>query len=275
MGNRVPSIPPAPPTRSGRWAALMYHELEVPGRALAGEGPGYAVYCITRDAFRAQMDALVDAGLRGASLGETHARGDARTVAITFDDGCETDWIEAAPVLRDRGFGATFFVIAGFLGRRGYLAPAQLRELAAAGFEIGSHSLTHRMLTTLEPRELADELAGSRARLEDAAGARVTHFSCPHGRWSPAVAAAAGRAGYATVSTSEVGLNGPRTPGTRLRRIAVQRGAGAAEVARLACGHGLWRRIARAAALDAGRLLLGEGGYAALRERLMRLKRGS
>jgi peptidoglycan/xylan/chitin deacetylase (PgdA/CDA1 family) len=253
----------------------MYHELEVPGRALAEEGPGYAVYCLPRDAFRAQMGALVEAGLRGTSLGDAHARGDARAVAITFDDGCESDWLEAAPILRDRGFGATFYVIAGSLGRRGYLTPAQLRELAAAGFEIGSHSLTHRMLTEVEPGELDDELAGSRARLEDAAGARVTHFACPHGRWSPVVAAAARRAGYGTVSTSEAGLNGPRTPDMRLRRIAVRRGADAAEVALLARGHGLWRRIARDAALDAGKRILGEGSYVALRERLTRLKGGS
>jgi peptidoglycan/xylan/chitin deacetylase (PgdA/CDA1 family) len=253
----------------------MYHELEGPGRELAGAGPGYAVYCVGRDAFRAQMDALAGAGLRGASLGEARARGDARTFAITFDDGCETDWTEAAPVLRERGFGATFFVIAGSLGRRGHLTPAQLRELAGAGFDIGSHSLTHRMLPALAPSELELELAGSRARLEDAAGVRVAHLSCPHGRWSPAVAAAARRAGYDTVSTSEVGLNGPRTPATRLRRIAVQRGTGAAEIAALARGHGLWRRIARNAALDAGKRLLGEAGYAALRDRVIRLMGGS
>ena len=257
-----------------RWGALMYHELEVPGRPLAADDRGYAVYCVSREVFRVQMDALADAGLRGASLGDAHARGDARTVAITFDDGCATDWVEAAPILRDRGFGATFFLIAGFLGRRGYLTPAQVGELAAAGFEIGSHSSTHRMLPALEPHELDRELAGSRATLEDAAGARVSHFSCPHGRWSQAVAAAAHRAGYETVSTSEVGLNGPRTPGTRLRRIAVQRGTGAAEVALLACGHGLRRRIARSAILDAGKRLLGERGYAALRERLIRLRGG-
>jgi peptidoglycan/xylan/chitin deacetylase (PgdA/CDA1 family) len=257
----------------GRWAALMYHELEVPGRALASGAPGYAVYCVARDAFRAQLDALAGAGLRGRSLGEAHARGDAATVAITFDDGCETDLTEAAPALRERGFGATFFVIAGLLGRPGYLSPAQLRELAAAGFEIGSHSLTHRMLTALDPGELDRELTGSRSRIEDAAGAPVAHFSCPHGRWSPAVAAAARRAGYATVSTSEVGLNGPATPGTRLRRIAVQRGAGAESVARLARGHGLWRRIARGAVLDAGKRVLGEGAYAAVRGGLFRRSR--
>lgn len=252
----------------------MYHELAVPGRALAVADPGYDLYCVARDAFCGHMDALAEAGLRGAALGEARARGDARTVAITFDDGCGSDWTEAAPILRERGFGATFFVIAGFLGRRGYMTPAQVRELAAAGFEVGSHSLTHRMLTELSPAEVEDELAGSRARLEELAGAPVVHLSCPHGRWSRAVVAAAQRAGYETVSTSQVGLNGPSTPATRLRRIAVLRGTGGGELPRLARGEGLWRRIARDAALDAGKRLLGEAGYAALRQRMLRLRGG-
>ena len=109
-----------------------------------------------------------------------------------------------------------------------------------------------------------------RALLEDAAGAPVRRLSCPHGRWSRTVAAAARRAGYETVSTSDAGLNGPTTPATRLRRIAVQRGTSAAELVELVRGRGLWRRIGRNAVLDAGKRLLGEDGYAALRERLMR-----
>lgn len=252
-----------------RWATLTYHELEVPGRRLATEGRGYAVYCVARDVFRAQMDALSESGMRGSSVGEARARADARTVAISFDDGCETDLLEAAPILREHGFRATFFVVAGYLGTPGHLSPAQLAELASAGFEIGSHSLTHRALTGLPPEELHAELAGSRARLEDAAGATINHFSCPHGRWSPALAAAARRAGYATVSTSEVGLNLGSTPDDRLRRVAVRRGVNAAHVAGLARGHSLRRQIARDAALDAGKRLLGDGRYARLRERLL------
>lgn len=264
----VRALAAARPARD-RWAALMYHELAVAGRPLAGSEPGYAGYCVERDTFRAQMAALAGAGLRGTSLGEARARGDAGNVALTFDDGCETDRLEAAPILLERGFRATFFVVADFLGRRGYLTAAQLGELSSAGFEIGSHSLSHCMLTTLGPRELDHELAGSRARLEDAAGAPVTHFSCPHGRWSQAVAEAARRAGYDTVSTSQAGLNSARTPGTRLRRIAVQRGLGAGAVAGLARGHGLWRIIARNAALDVGKRVLGEEGYAACRRRMI------
>jgi peptidoglycan/xylan/chitin deacetylase (PgdA/CDA1 family) len=259
-----------------RWVALMYHELGAPGRALAEADPGYAVYCVGRDAFEAQMDALRTGGLCGASLGEARARGDARVVALTFDDGCETDWLEAAPLLRERGFGATFFVVAGFLGRRGYLTASQLRELAGAGFEIGSHSLTHRMLATLPSGEMEAELVVSREKLEDAAGVTVAHFSCPHGRWSPALAVAAARAGYRTVSTSQVGLNTPTTPATALRRVAVRRGTEPGALAALAGGRGLWRSILRDAGLDAGKRLLGEGGYAAARKGAMRLlRRGS
>jgi peptidoglycan/xylan/chitin deacetylase (PgdA/CDA1 family) len=250
----------------------MYHELTVPGRALADAEPGYAVYCVAREAFRAHMAALAGAGVRGASVGEARARADARVLALTFDDGCETDLLEVAPILREHGFGATFFVVSGFLGRRGYLTPAQLRELAGAGFEIGSHSITHRFLTDLPPDELARELAGSRARLEDAAAVPVRHLSCPHGRWSPAVAAAADRAGYETVSTSQIGLNGPGTPASALRRVAVQRGAAAATVAAIAGGRGLRRPIVRAATLDLAKGLLGEPGYAALRRGMMRLR---
>jgi len=255
-------------TAPAAWAALMYHELAAPGRALADDGAGYAVYCVARDAFREHLRALSEAGLQGRSIGGALASGDG-TVAITFDDGCETDFTEAAPLLRERGFGATFFVIAGQVGRRGHLGAGQLRALAAAGFEIGSHSLTHRMLTALAPDELDRELAGSRARLEDSVGARVAHLSCPHGRWSRAIAAAAVRAGYETVSTSAAGLNDASTPPTRLRRIAVQRGATPDEVAALARGRALWRRIARDAALDAGKRLLGEATYVTVRERLL------
>jgi peptidoglycan/xylan/chitin deacetylase (PgdA/CDA1 family) len=253
----------------------MYHELALPQRALASADPGYDLYCVPRDAFRAQLEAIAAAGLRGASLGETWARSEGHVVAITFDDGCETDWMEAAPLLCARGFGATFFVVAGFVGRRGYLTQAQLRDLAAAGFEVGSHSLSHRMLTTVTLPELEREIVDSRASLEDLCGAPVRHFSCPHGRWSSALARLAREAGYETVSTSRVGLNGPTTHATRLRRIAVQRGVDAESVAALAQGHGMRRLLLRDAALRAAKGIVGDAAYASCRRHAMRLLGGA
>ena len=72
-----------------------------------------------------------------------------KTVCITFDDGCETDLLAAAPILKEFGFGATFYITVGFLGKPGYLSEAQVRNLSALGFEIGCHSLTHPYLPTL------------------------------------------------------------------------------------------------------------------------------
>jgi peptidoglycan/xylan/chitin deacetylase (PgdA/CDA1 family) len=268
LGTLVDSRP-----RPDRWVALMYHELHIEGRPLVDADPGYAVYAVGRDTFREHMDYLVRAGVRCRSLGEARARGDARIIALTFDDGCETDWTEAVPILKQRSFGATFFVIAGFLGTRGYMSAAQLRELASAGFELGSHSLTHRMLPTLPQAEIVRELAGSKAKIEDTAGAPVRHFSCPHGRWSPLIATAARDAGYETVSTSRVGLNTPTTPPLALRRVAVKRGHDLATFAAMARGRGLWRRIVTGAALGATKGVLGDGGYAAFRSRALRLLR--
>jgi len=88
---------------------LMYHELERPGRALRESDSGYVRYVVPEDWFRAQMRTLDASGARGTSVGAWLQEPSAPLV-ITFDDGCESDWVVAAPVLREHGFGATFYV---------------------------------------------------------------------------------------------------------------------------------------------------------------------
>lgn len=79
-----------------------------------------------------------------------------QTVAISFDDGCETNLIAAALVLEEASFNATFYIVAGWLGKKGYLSVAQLRDLTTLGF--GCHSMTHRFFTNLDERELHVEI---------------------------------------------------------------------------------------------------------------------
>ena len=57
-----------------------------------------------------------------------------------------------------------------------------VRALSAAGMEIGSHTRSHRVILTLEPDEIADELAGSRADIEREVGVSVRALSYPAGR---------------------------------------------------------------------------------------------
>lgn len=244
---------------------LMYHEIAEPGRALCNEDPGYVRYVVGVDDFRAHVARLKQTGVRGMSVGQTLASNDGERTAITFDDGCETDLVTAAPLLAEAGFNATFYVTVEHLGRRGYLSRPQLKELADAGFEIGSHAMTHRYLHDLSDAEVRSELADSKRELEDVTGKPVEHFSCPGGRWDRRVSDEARRAGYASLVTSVIGQNTAATDPFRLMRIAVMQGMPAAEVDRIVHGKGIRRKQAKGAALDAAKRVLGNGLYEKVR----------
>ena len=169
---------------------LMYHELEQVGRPLCVETPGYARYAVSAEAFRAQMRAIQLAGLRGISVGDALDRPQRDAVVLTFDDGCESDWTVAAPVLREHGFSATFYVTSGFIDTPGHLSTEHLRSLADAGFEVGCHSATHRFLTHATDEELRVEIMDARDRIPPDDGScgvpllvsgRTMESACPGG----------------------------------------------------------------------------------------------
>src|SRR5271165_132153 len=175
---------------------LMYHELELPGRKLCQAEPGYVRYILPVDAFRAQMQWLKESGFRGLSVGEALGYPPRPSVCITFDDGCETDLIAAAPLLREFGFHATFYITAGFLGTPGYLNAAQLQELDQQGFEVGCHSMTHPYLPDLPDAGLKREIVDAKLQIEQILGRAIEHFSCPGGRYDARTLEVARRAGF-------------------------------------------------------------------------------
>jgi peptidoglycan/xylan/chitin deacetylase (PgdA/CDA1 family) len=247
---------------------LMYHELELPGRAMCLDDPGYVRYIVTASDFRAHMDLLMRSGFRGLSVSEALADPQ-NGVAITFDDGCETDLLTAAPMLRDLGFNATSYVTVGFLGKAGYLSRAQVRELSELGIEVGSHSLTHPYLTDLSDDHLARELADSKKELEEITGRLVHHFSCPGGRYDRRVIAHARKAGYQSVANSKALANTKDSDRYELGRVAVMRGMDAATVNSLSKGHGLWSLRAKDAARGLARGVLGNAFYDRFRSRIL------
>jgi peptidoglycan/xylan/chitin deacetylase (PgdA/CDA1 family) len=254
---------------------LMYHELGMQGRPPCQDEPGYLRYVVDQNEFRRQLADLAAHGFRGLSVTQalTETNGTGRSVAITFDDGCETDLLAAAPMLSEMGFGATFYVVAGFLGRRGYLSEDQVRELSSLGFEIGSHSVTHPYLPSLAPRELRTEVLESKDRLEQIIGAPVDHFSCPGGRWTPLVSEIARAGGYRSVATSRIGVNSHRSDPFRLARVAVRRETDVATFSRLCRSEGLLAERARNSVLAAAKGLLGDRLYERVRAGV--LHRGS
>lgn len=148
-------------------------------------------------------------GLRGVSLGELVAAADhgraGGLVGLTFDDGYADFLDQAVPVLARHDMTATLYVVAGRLGlfngwddglRLELLSADGVRAVAAAGHEIGSHTLTHVRLAGIDPVVLTQEVAGSRRVLEDLLQADVPGFCYPWGIFDEAAAEAARAAGY-------------------------------------------------------------------------------
>jgi len=180
---------------------LMYHRLTV----RTGRHPG----SLAIKRFRGQLALLRALGYRSiapAAIAE-HLRGGPppppRSVALTFDDGYLDTLTIALPLLREFGFTAICYVVAGRVGHRSdWTVPAPLMDWAgvrawlAAGMAVGSHAVTHRDLTTLDGAALRDEVAGSRARLEDRLGIPVRSFAYPYNRLDERALDAVAAAGY-------------------------------------------------------------------------------
>lgn len=162
-----------------------------------------------------QVELLHAGGFRPVTFREAVAGPRDRCVAITFDDAFLAVHEHALPLLTRFGMIATVFVPTdpvstsrqlawdGFDGAgRGTAADMRsmswdhLRDLAAHGWEIGSHTATHPHLRRVEPAVLDRELTASRAVCSAETGVPCTSLAYPYGEVDVRVRAAAQRAGY-------------------------------------------------------------------------------
>lgn len=165
---------------------------------------------ITPHRFEQQMRWLSRRGLHGTSVRElldAQSKGRSRKlVGLTFDDGYEDFLIYALPILNRFGYTATVFALAGRLGgtnawdpggpSKSLLTTDQLRQLAAAGIEIGSHGFTHARLSPASGKQLDEEIVRSRAVLREITGQAVDGFCYPYGDLAGRVVDAVRAAGY-------------------------------------------------------------------------------
>jgi peptidoglycan/xylan/chitin deacetylase (PgdA/CDA1 family) len=254
---------------------LMYHELELPERPLCQSEPGYVRYVLPRDSYHSQMNWLQQNRWRGLCVSEALNFPAEKSVAITFDDGCETDLITAAPILKESGFNATFYVTTGRIGQRGYLSSDQLRQLNSLGFEIGCHSMTHSYLDDLDQAGLRREIWDAGKALEDLIGKRVEHFSCPGGRYNLNAIAAVKEAGYRSMATSHTRSNSPAADRFELGSVAMLRGFSDSIFARVCTGEALSRMRLVESARGAARTFLGNRLYDQLRALVLRDQKSS
>lgn len=250
---------------------LMYHELELPNRNLCDSENGYTRYVLQLDDFYQHMSSLNQNGLIGSTVSEclTFSQPGNKQIAITFDDGCETDLIAAVPILKEFNFKATFFVVAGFIGKPGFLTASQLHALSDSGFEIGSHSMTHRYLSDLNISQQYFEIHQSKIHLEQLIGKPINHFSCPGGRWSPITTQIAQDSGYNSMSTSQIGAVNKNSPLFSLPRFPIMRNTSITDLEQICNGKGIALRQARENTFSLAKSLLGNSLYEKVRSKLL------
>jgi hypothetical protein len=115
-------------------------------------------------------------------------------VSLTFDDA-DANQMTAAAILQANGQAGTFYIVSGYVGASGYLSQANLSSLAAAGHEIGGHTVTHPDLTTLPPDEVQRQVCTDRSTLLGW-GFAVRSFAYPFAASTPADEAAVAGCGY-------------------------------------------------------------------------------
>lgn len=135
-----------------------------------------------------------------------------KTVVITIDDGYRSIYDKAYPLLKKYGYTATTYLYNNFLpGGKNALNVAQIKEMAADGFEFGSHTATHPILSlkqktrkgkkySMDDKEylrfLDTEIIGSKKYLEEKTGLSMETIAYPYGAYSEEVIAFVEKAGY-------------------------------------------------------------------------------
>jgi peptidoglycan/xylan/chitin deacetylase (PgdA/CDA1 family) len=103
-----------------------------------------------------------------------------RPVVISFDDGYETVFENAYPIMHDFGFTGVLYIVGEYIGAQGYMTVDQLTRMAANGWEIGSHSMTHPHLPA-DHNKINFEAGQSKSRLASELGVSIETFAYPYG----------------------------------------------------------------------------------------------
>jgi peptidoglycan/xylan/chitin deacetylase (PgdA/CDA1 family) len=132
-------------------------------------------------------------------------------VSTSWDDDSASG-LKIAELLSARGLPGTFYVPTSRLGEGSIFSGSDLRVLSTSGFEIGAHTISHKILTELEQPELTREVAGCKQALQQILGQEVSTFCYPKGRFNARVVREVERAGYRGARSTQVLFSGATFP---------------------------------------------------------------
>jgi peptidoglycan/xylan/chitin deacetylase (PgdA/CDA1 family) len=209
---------------------LMYHVIAPPPA-----GAPFPGLYVTPELFAAQMHALKSAGWTSVTLDELDAywrRGvslpHGKPIVISFDNGYQSQFTKALPVLRSLGWvGDENIQLTGLPPSQGGLGDDEVRGLIAAGWELDTQGISHADLIALDASELHEQVAGARATIQRRFHVPVNWFCYPSGHYDATVVAAVTAAGYKGSTTVVPGWAAPGEDPHRLPRLRVLGGTSA------------------------------------------------
>lgn len=260
------------------FVALMYHNISPDTGRYPDLSAAVTSYFVSRSAFAAQLDQIAALSPRCMDVRSLrdfyqpqNPAPDAPSrpaVLLTFDDGWREVITLGGDLLRERRMQAIVFVTTDFLGRPHCLSRSALASIDAKTFHIGSHAVSHKMLSPMPDSAIRTELADSKKILEDILSREVDSISIPNGAVDARVRRIAAECGYRLVFDSDVRLNRRGCNPLQIGRIAVRENT-SLEIFRSYLRGQFSRERFRRAVLSAPKRLLGLNRYDRLRRRVM------
>ena len=212
---------------------LMYHVIAPP----PASAPFPGLYVTPRE-FAAQMQALKQAGWHAVTLDQVRAYwstgaplGPGKPIVLSFDNGYQSQFTQALPVLQRLGWvGDENVQLTGLPPSQGGLGEAQIRGLIAAGWELDTQGISHANLIALDAQQLHYQVAVARSLLQQRYHVPVNWFCYPSGHYNANVIAAVRAAGYVGSTTVVPGWAHPADDLFRLHRLRVPGGTSPGEL---------------------------------------------
>jgi len=144
-------------------------------------------------------------------------------VSLNFDDGWQSAYDVAFPVLRAANMPGTFYIISGSVGNgKHYMTRDEILALQAAGEEIGAHTETHPDLRTVSPAQVQTEVDGSVAALKAMGIQSVTTFAYPYGGYNSTTDAIVRQSGLLAARTTDGDIDFPESDRYLLKAQVIQ-----------------------------------------------------
>jgi peptidoglycan/xylan/chitin deacetylase (PgdA/CDA1 family) len=212
---------------------LMYHVIAAPPA-----GAPFPGLYVEPAEFAEQMQALKDAGWHAVTLDQAEAYwrrgvglGGGKPIVVSFDNGYQSQYTQALPVLRQLGWvGNENIQLTGLPPSQGGLGPGEIRGLLAAGWELDTQGISHASLISLDAEQLHEQVANAREILRRRYHIPVNWFCYPSGLYDANVVAAVKAAGYTGATTVVPGWAHPSDDPYRLHRLRVLGGTSAQQL---------------------------------------------